>query len=205
MSENAMSRKVVVWIGQDEILIPANQIPGAIADMKFPRPDRTGGDWNESEGQNSPNDPCAVKRLMIERQQAIKLREAFPNLPEDYGFSMSQSQAYLADLGLELEVRRFGDGPEIGQSGKTSSDDSGPKKRRRIYDEIEMIAGFETITAARIRTTLSGVAGTAKSCVKEITIDSIKWIDNGGKVQETTDAALCKWLQRRRKQVQNRQ
>lgn len=36
-------RKILFWLSPNEILIPADQVPGAIADALYPRPDRNGG------------------------------------------------------------------------------------------------------------------------------------------------------------------
>ena len=119
-------RKVTVWIGQKDTLIPADLIPGSIADAVYPRPDRSQAVESQSAtGQAvdsetflasfplgmdaiaNQSDECAVKRLEEERAQARNLREKFPNLPSDYRFSESEAASYLATLNLELVVRRY--------------------------------------------------------------------------------------------------
>ena len=136
-----MDRKVVVWVAENEIMISAALIPGAIADTLHPRPDRNGMERN---------DPCAVQRLSVERQQADKLRQEFPHLPEDAVFSLNEARSYLASLGLELDVRRFGD-DTLGKRSDTPAerriahDITTERGCRRLilesWDDIEMLYG----------------------------------------------------------------
>ena len=96
-----MLRKVIFWLAPNEILIPADQVPGAIADALYPRPVR-----NE-EKRRPLNDPDAVRRLKKERKHASLLRARFPNLPDDASFPIGDLNDYLARLGMEAEVRNF--------------------------------------------------------------------------------------------------
>lgn len=119
-------RKVTVWIGQKDTLIPADLIPGSIADAVYPRPDRSQAAESQTTADQiadsianltsfplgmdaiaNQSDEFAVKRLEEERAQAKKLREKFPNLPSDYCFSESEAASYLATLNLDLVVRRY--------------------------------------------------------------------------------------------------
>ncbi len=94
-----MTRKVIFWLAEHETLIPADQVPGAIADAVCPPTER-----NELQGQPL-NDPNAFNRLEVEREHAKKLREKYPNLPNDYKFSKGELSGYLESLGFALEVR----------------------------------------------------------------------------------------------------
>ena len=101
-------KKVTVWIGRNEILIPADLIPGSIADALYPRQIRNqAGVDSITDGSTSST---TFERLKEEKKQDRKLREKFPNLPEDYSFTRSEAQEYLAGLGLELDVRHLGGG-----------------------------------------------------------------------------------------------
>lgn len=74
-------KKVIIYLGPNEVLIPADQVPGAIADALYPAGERneaTGG-WPTSEPGRA-TDPDAVKRLREEQEQLIKLRKQFPGL-----------------------------------------------------------------------------------------------------------------------------
>ncbi len=90
-----MSQKVVFWLAPNEILIPADQVPGAIAETFYPPVTR----------DSALNDPNAVERLKAEREHSQKLSEQYPNLPDDYKFSVGDLSSYLAGLSLEIEVR----------------------------------------------------------------------------------------------------
>lgn len=78
-------------------------------------------------------------------------------------------------------------------------DDDESMRRTRLYEEIEMIKGFELMTEAKICACLGDVARGTQSCVTEITVDSIKWKDRNGGNQKTSRQALGKWLQRNQK------
>ncbi len=123
-------KKVTIWVDRNETGIPADLIPGSVADAFFPRPLRDQAAANQvladqiadvaAASETFPLglkivpeqiDLDAGKRLLEERKQVRKLKAAFQNMPEDYSFSMSAAQSYLAGLGLDLEVRRFGEEP----------------------------------------------------------------------------------------------
>ena len=95
----AKTLKVIFWLAPRETLIPADQIPGAIADTLYPPPER-----EEEKGQ-APNDPNAVKRQEAEREQAKQLRIKFPHLKEDDKFSIGDLNDYLGRLGMVAELR----------------------------------------------------------------------------------------------------
>ena len=76
-----MLRKVIFWLAPNEIFIPADQVPGAIADALYPRPVR-----NEEKGRPL-NDPDAVVRLKKERKHASLLRARFPGSARRRQFS----------------------------------------------------------------------------------------------------------------------
>lgn len=97
-SERSSPRKILFWLAPNEILIPADQVPGAIADALYPRPNRDGGP--------ALNDPDTTARLLAERKHAKLLKAKFPSLPDDYEFRVGDLNDYLASLGLESEVRR---------------------------------------------------------------------------------------------------
>ncbi|MBN8463635.1 MAG: hypothetical protein J0M01_12620 [Dechloromonas sp.] len=90
-------RKIVFWLAQNEILIPADQVPGAIADALYPRPDRNGG--------IELNDTDTVPRLLAEREHAKMLRMKFPHLKDGDKFSIGDLNDYLARLGMAAELR----------------------------------------------------------------------------------------------------
>lgn len=119
-------RQIVIWIHQKDTLIPANLIPGSIADAIYPRQDRSQAVESQSAADSAADsdaflasfprgmdaianqsDEFAVKRLEEERAQAKKMREKFPNLRSDYCFSESEAASYLSTLNLELVVRRY--------------------------------------------------------------------------------------------------
>lgn len=99
----AMNRKVIFWLAPNETLIPADQVPGAIADTLYPPPER-----RELAGQapNDPNDPNAVKRLEAEREQANQLRIKFPHLKDGDKFSIGDLNDYLARHEMVAEIRQ---------------------------------------------------------------------------------------------------
>ena len=82
------------------------------------------------------------------------------------------------------------------QNGEESADNDVSIRRNRLYEEIEMIPGFEAMTKAKIRSSLEPVAGKPNSCVTEVARESIKWKDANGNPQATDTEALGKWLQR---------
>lgn len=98
-----MNRKVVFWLEPNQSLVPVDQIPGAIAEARYPLPER-----NEGTGE-VVNDTDAVNRLTEERKQANRLRMKYPNLPEDAAFSIGELSSYLADLSFDLEIRQQND------------------------------------------------------------------------------------------------
>ena len=95
----AIIRKVIFSLAPNEILIPAAQIPGAIADALYPPLER-----NELAGR-ALNDPNTVKRLGAVREQAKQLRIKFPHLKKDDKFSIGDLNDYLARLGMVAELR----------------------------------------------------------------------------------------------------
>ena len=106
-SERSRPRKILFWLAQNEILIPADQVPGAIADTLYPPLER-----NESVG-SALNDSNTVRRLEAEREQAKQLRRKFPHLKEGDKFSIGELNAYLASMGIEAEIRHRNDTSQI--------------------------------------------------------------------------------------------
>jgi hypothetical protein len=90
-----MKTKVVFWLEPNQSLVPVDQIPGAIAEARYPLPNR-----DEAAGE-AVNDPDAVNRLTEERAQAKRLRMKYPNLPEAASFSIVELMNYLDGLGLK--------------------------------------------------------------------------------------------------------
>jgi hypothetical protein len=98
-----MNRKVIFWLAPNETMIPADQVPGAIADTLYPPPER-----NELAGR-VPNDPNAGKRHEEERVQSKQLRIKFPHLKDDDKFSIGDLNDYLARHEMVAEIRRRSD------------------------------------------------------------------------------------------------
>lgn len=96
-SERSSPRKILFWLAPNEILIPADQVPGAIADVLYPRPNRDGGPLL--------NDPDTVPRLLAEREHAKMLRMKFPHLTSGDKFSIGDLNDYLKRLGMVAESR----------------------------------------------------------------------------------------------------
>lgn len=96
-NERQNPRKILFRLAPNEILIPADQVPGAIADALYPRPGRDGG--------LGLNDPDTVPRLLAEREHANMLRMKFPHLKEGDKFSIGDLNDYLARLGMMAELR----------------------------------------------------------------------------------------------------
>ena len=118
-----MKKLVTMWIGPNEILIPAVHIPGCIADAIYPRPTRNLPAESEAiayeraetaaaldtfprglEMVAGQEDVDAVARLKEERNQAKKLREKFPGLCEDYTLTKSEAAEYLAGCVFRCNV-----------------------------------------------------------------------------------------------------
>ena len=93
-----MNRKVVFWLEPDQLSIPVDQIPGAVAESFFPPPDR-----NEKPGC-ALNDPLAVSRFIKEREVADLLRRSFSNLSATASISIEQTTSFVSSLHEELEV-----------------------------------------------------------------------------------------------------
>jgi hypothetical protein len=93
----AMKRKILFWLAPNEILIPADQVPGAIADALYSRPSQ--------DGAPALNDLDTVPRLLAEREHAKLLRMKFPHLTDGDKFSIGDLNDYLARLGMVAESR----------------------------------------------------------------------------------------------------
>lgn len=99
-----MTRNVIFWLGPNETLIPADQVPGAIADALYPPPER-----KELAGQ-ALNDQNVVRRLAAEREHAKHLRIKFSHLKDGDKFSVGDLNDYLARLGMVAELRHRREG-----------------------------------------------------------------------------------------------
>ena len=93
--ERSRPRKILFWLAPNEILIPADQVAGTIAETLYPPLLRDG----------TSNDRNAVERLKAEREHSQKLSEKHPNLPDGYKFSVADLSDYLEGLSLEIDVR----------------------------------------------------------------------------------------------------
>lgn len=98
-----MNRKVVFWLEPNQSVIPVDQIPGAIAEAKYPQPVR-----NNANGE-ALNDPNAVNRLLEERNQANLLRLKGIGFSDDRHsesalLTTEEVKSHLAELGLESEI-----------------------------------------------------------------------------------------------------
>jgi hypothetical protein len=112
----------------------------------------------------------------------IAAAAANPAAPAEWLESLLAPSVVLEQGEQTASAKQFGDCESI--------------RRTRLYEEIELIDGFELMTAVKIFAFLRGVAATTKSCVTEVKRDSIMWIDKKGGKQETLNSALEKWLQR---------
>lgn len=95
----AMYRKVIFWLAPNETRIPADQIPGAIAETLNPPPER-----NELAG-HALNDLKVGERLKEEREQAKQLRIKFPHLKDGDTFLIGDLNDYLARQEMVAEIR----------------------------------------------------------------------------------------------------
>jgi len=123
-SERSSPRKILFWRAPNEILIPADQVPGAIADALYPRPNR--------DGAPTLNDPDTVPRLLAEREHAKMLRMKFPHLTDGDKFSIGDLNDYLARLGMVAESRPRNEAPD-------SIDPESRWQRRQFEDAFNAV------------------------------------------------------------------
>ena len=121
--------------------------------------------------------------------QDIEIRERFRMYRE-------AALVYAKTLGDQGLIDAFQSATTTAMNDRPADDGDDQKRRNRLYQEVELIDGFELSTPAKIRSSLAQVAGTTKSCVVEVKKDSIRWVDGNGGFQQTSDEALQKWLSR---------
>lgn len=105
----SMNRKVIFWLEPNQSLVPVDQIPGAIAEARYPLPER-------SEEDGKPlNDTNVIPRLKEEREQAKTLRAKYPIQSDNFALPKGEVSDYLAVHGFDVEWKTIVDiskGPE---------------------------------------------------------------------------------------------
>lgn len=122
----AMTKKVVFWLAPNENRIPADQIPGAIAETLNPPPERDELAGHALNGLN------VEQRLKEEREQAKKLRIKFPHLKDGDTFLIGDLNDYLARQEMVAEIRHRSD----------VIDNLDPKSR---WNNRLLIEGFKSV------------------------------------------------------------
>ena len=158
-NEGQNPRKILFRLAPNEILIPADQVPGAIADALYPRPDRDGGP--------GLNDPDTIPRLLAEREQKKMLRMKFPHLKDGDKISIGDLNDYLARLGIAAELRHRRDVP-------APLDPENRWSRRQFEDAFNAVRE-PVVEAQRSASKLSAERCTELAGLREIFLDH--WIE----------------------------
>ena len=162
-SERSSPRKILFWLAPNEILIQADQVPGAIADTRYPRP------FNSTGRSDAVFDPNKIPRLEEERRQSKLLRAKFPSLPDDYSFCIGDLNDYLARIGLVAEIQYRSDTSTMAHLG--------PESR---WSERQFVDGFNSVSepidwAKQFHAEISDARCTELSSERELYIDH--WIE----------------------------
>jgi hypothetical protein len=152
-----MTRKIIFWLGQNECMVSADEVPGAIADAIYPRP------LNETGRSDEVFDPNKIPRLKEERRQSKLLRAKFPSLPDDYSFCLDDLNNYLARMGLVAEVRHRHNTSEMQLLG--------PEGR---WAERQFIDGFNSVHASITPARKLPANPSAERCAELATTPSLK-------------------------------
>jgi len=138
--------------------------------------------------------PCTPQRLI----EWVKDTDGEFTLPDDFVLQIEEAKASAEAVDELAKSAKEKAVPDDDQGNNEDAPQETQRRRNRLYQEVELIPDWATLTESRIATVLGDKAGKGICCVKSVTSNGISWIDGNGGKQETSRKSFGKWLSRNR-------